>query len=61
MNPVDNAAQEARDAVDFLVAEIGRLEAKIELAQKQADYGATHGHDAQDTLDDVLSALEGRR
>jgi hypothetical protein len=54
---LDDLAEERRIEIDALRKVIERLESKIELAQEQADYGARHGQDAQDTLDVVLSAL----
>ena len=38
----------------------GSAEDRIKLALEQADYGAVHGRDAQDTLDAVLTALAGK-
>jgi predicted nuclease with TOPRIM domain len=58
---LDDLAEERRLEIEELHKVIERLESKIELAQEQADYGARHGQEAQDTLDVVLSALEGGR
>ena len=59
-------ARKARAAVVLLLAEVeanrtrvAQLQDRIELAWSEADYGARHGWDHQDTLDAVLYALAG--
>ena len=54
---LDDLSFERAGEIDDLKHQVADLEEKIRFAHQEADYGATHGHEAQDTLDDVLKVL----